>query len=64
MGEIPAGTPLEAEGRELGTLASGKDGHALALVRLDRLEDAQGKHAPVTAAGRQVILRKPGWLKL
>jgi folate-binding protein YgfZ len=64
MGEIPAGTPLEAEGRELGTLASGKNGHALALVRLDRLEDAQGKHAPVTAAGRQVILRKPGWLKL
>jgi folate-binding protein YgfZ len=63
-GEVPAGTPVEAEGRELGTLASGKDGHALALVRLDRLEDAEGKQAPITAAGRQVILRKPGWLKL
>ncbi|HMI97406.1 MAG TPA: hypothetical protein VK479_12905 [Micropepsaceae bacterium] len=62
-GEIPAGTPVEAEGRELGTLASGKDGRALALVRLDRLEDAEGKHAPITAAGRQVILRKPEWLK-
>jgi folate-binding protein YgfZ len=64
MGEIPAGTPVEAEGRELGTLASGKDGHALALMRLDRLEDAESKHAPITAAGRQVILRKPDWLKL
>ena len=63
-GEVPAGTPLEAEGRELGTLASGKDGHALALVRLDRLEDVQEKHAPITAAGRQVILHKPDWLKL
>ena len=63
-GEIPFGTPLEADGREVGTLASGKDGHALALVRLDRLADAEGKQAPITAAGRQVILRKPGWLKL
>ncbi len=63
-GEIPFGTPLEAGGRELGTLASEKDGHALALVRLDRLEDAEGKQAPITAGGRDVILRKPGWLKL
>jgi folate-binding protein YgfZ len=63
-GEIPFGTPLEAGGRELGTLASGKDGHALALVRLDRLEDAEGKQVPIIAAGQQVILRKPGWLKL
>ena len=63
-GEIPFGTPLEAGGRELGTLASGKDGHALAFVRLDRLEDAQGKQAPITAAGQQMTLRKPGWLKL
>lgn len=63
-GEIESGTPLEAGGRELGTLASGKDGHALALVRLDRLEDAEEKQTPITAAGRQVILRRPGWLKL
>ena len=63
-GELPSGTPLEAAGRELGTLTSGKGGHALALVRLDRLADAEEKHAPITAAGRQVILRKPGWLKL
>jgi hypothetical protein len=36
----------------------------LALVRLDRLADAEQKQTPITAAGRQVILRKPGWLKL
>ena len=63
-GEIVFGAPLEADGREVGTLASGKDGHALALVRLDRLEDAQEKQATIIAAGQQVILRKPGWLKL
>ena len=63
-GEIPFGTPLEAGGRELGTLASGKDGHALALVRLDRLQDAEGKRAPIIAGESEVILRRPGWLKL
>jgi tRNA-modifying protein YgfZ len=63
-GEMASGTPLEAGGRELGTLASGKNSHALALVRLDRLDDAEGKQVPITAAGRQVILRRPGWLKL
>ena len=63
-GEMPPGTSLEAGGRELGTLASGKGGRALALVRLDRLADAEEKQTPITAAGRQVILRKPGWLKL
>jgi folate-binding protein YgfZ len=63
-GEIAFGTPLEAGGREVGTLATGKDGHALALVRLERLEDAQGKQAAIIAEGRQVILRKPDWLKL
>ena len=62
-GEIAFGTPLEAGGRELGTLASAKDGHGLALVRLDRLEDAQGKQVPITAEGRQVVLRKPDWMK-
>src|SRR6266567_3355116 len=62
-GEIPFGTKLEAGGRELGTLASAKDGHALSLVRLDRLEDAQGKQVPVTAGERQVVLRKPDWMK-
>ena len=63
-GEIPAGTPIEAGGREIGALASGKDSHALALVRLDRLEDAQTTQTPITSAGRQVTLRKPSWLKL
>jgi hypothetical protein len=57
----PPGTPLESEGRELGTLGVGKAGRGLALVRLDRLAEAEGKGAPITAAGRSVVFRKPGW---
>src|SRR5205823_61763 len=33
----PAGTAIQAQGRELGRMATGKGDHALALVRLDRL---------------------------
>ena len=57
----PPGTLVEAQGRELGVLASGQDGRALALVRLDRLAEAEGKQAPITAGGRPLHLSKPGW---
>ena len=57
----PAGTPLISEDRELGVLASGINGQALALVRLDRLAEAEGKHAPISVAGREVRLKKPEW---
>ncbi|HXJ00271.1 MAG TPA: hypothetical protein VNH44_03555 [Micropepsaceae bacterium] len=58
---LAAGTSLESEGRELGTLASGMNGKALALVRLDRLAEAEAKHAPILAGGVAVRLKKPGW---
>jgi len=57
-----AGTPVESAGREIGTLASGDTHHALALVRLDRLAEAEASHAPITAAGRPLVLRKAPWL--
>jgi tRNA-modifying protein YgfZ len=61
-GDNPApGTSVQAEGRELGTLASGNNGRALALVRLDRLAEAEKKHAAINAGGRELTLRKPGW---
>jgi folate-binding protein YgfZ len=63
-GEAPAaGTPLESEGRELGTLASGASGKALALVRLDRVAEAEEKHAPITAGGIAARLQKPEWFR-
>ncbi len=57
-----AGTPVESAGREIGTLASGDVHRALALVRLDRLAEAEASHAPITAAGRTLVLRKAPWL--
>ena len=57
-----AGTALESGGREIGTLASGEAHRALALVRLDRLAEAEAARAPVTAAGHKLTLRKASWL--
>jgi folate-binding protein YgfZ len=61
---ITAGTPLEADGKEIGTVSSAHARSALALVRLDRLADAEHAGVPITAAGKPVRLRKPLWLKL
>ena len=60
----PPDTKLEAAGRDLGNFATGMQGHALALVRLDRLEEAREAGAPITAAGRLVNLQKPSWLQV
>jgi len=57
-----AGTAIQAEGRELGRMATGKGEHALALVRLDRLAQAEAAHARMEADGTLVVLRRPDWL--
>ena len=65
VGQLPApGTPLIAAQRELGTLATGRDGRALALLRLDRLNEAEEMGYPIMAAGQQFHLRRPSWLEL
>jgi tRNA-modifying protein YgfZ len=64
-GDLPApGTPLEAGGREIGTLAGGRDRRALALVRLDRLAEAEAAAAEIRAGGVPVSVHKPGWLRV
>jgi folate-binding protein YgfZ len=60
----PAGTKLEASGREVGTLATGADSRALALVRLDRVEEARSAGAAITAMGQNVRLQTPPWLQV
>jgi folate-binding protein YgfZ len=60
----PAGTKLEASGREVGTLATGADKRALALVRLDRVEEARSAGAAITAMGQTVRLQMPSWLQV
>lgn len=64
-GELPPpGTPLIAGQRELGTLATGKNGRALALARVDRLAEAEELALPISAAGQRFSLRRPPWLEL
>lgn len=54
---LAPGTALLAGEAEIGTVRSGTAGRAIALVRLDRAQDA-----PLTAAGRPVRLAPPAWL--
>jgi tRNA-modifying protein YgfZ len=63
-GELPpAGTRLESMGREVGALATGAGGRALALVRLDRVDEAASAGAAITAGGHNVSLQRPPWLQ-
>ncbi len=61
-GSPPArGTPVMAGAAELGTVRTGVEGRAIALVRLDRAVSAT---APLTVDGRPVRLDPPDWLIL
>lgn len=61
-GEPPAyGTPVLAGAAELGSVRTGANGRALALLRLDR---ALAAEAPLTAGGKEIRLDPPDWLLL
>jgi hypothetical protein len=56
----PAGTEILAAGKPAGRVGSaGQSGAALALLRLDRVDDALTEGAPVEADGRRLTLRRP-----
>ena len=57
---LPASGIVAKGGAEIGELISTHGNTAFALIRLDRLEDAQGD---VTAAQIPVALHKPAWLE-
>ena len=59
----PAGTPVMLGNEEAGELRSGRDGRALALLRLDAAE-AAAKGTPLLAGGARVTPDKPGWMKI
>jgi len=51
----PAGTPIEAGGKEVGEIRSGQGGTALAVLRLERVADAARAGTPLSAGGTRVI---------
>ncbi len=61
---LPApGTSIEAGGIEIGTLGSVAGSSGLALVRLDRVEEALARGQGITADGESVVLRRPGFAR-
>ena len=56
----PKGTEIRAGEKLMGTLLSSSGSHALALLRLDRLAEAQG---PLVAGEATVSVMKPEWAR-
>lgn len=57
----PPGTPVMLGGEEVGELRSGRDGVALALLRLDAVENAAAG-AALTVGEAQLTVLKPAWM--
>jgi len=55
----PSGTIIEAGAKPLGAVGSSIEGQGLALVRLDRVQDALDKGLSIHAAGVELILCLP-----
>jgi folate-binding protein YgfZ len=61
---IEYGAPMLAGEAEIGSIRTGADGRAIALLRLDRAIDAAATGRSLTAAGREIRLDPPPWLIL
>jgi len=58
-----SGLPVMAGGKQVGTLGSTAKGRGLALLRLDRVEDALTAGMPLQAGGIAIRAVKPAWAK-
>jgi folate-binding protein YgfZ len=58
-GTAGAGTPILCDGREVGELRTAREGHALAVLRLDALNGP-----PLRAGDADVVPAIPSWLSL
>jgi len=56
-----SGLPIMAGDKQVGTLGSTAKGRGLALVRLDRVEDARAAGTPLLAGGIAIRVVKPAW---
>ena len=58
-----AGVPVSAGERQVGTMGSSAAGRGLALLRLDRIADAQAAATPLVAGGVEIRPVKPEWAR-
>jgi folate-binding protein YgfZ len=64
-GGLPeTGTEITAGGKPLGTLGSVEGKSGLAILRIDRVGDAQARGLPLLAGDRQVEVTLPSWTGL
>lgn len=64
-GPLPApGTPVMLGGDEAGELRSGRDGLALALLRLDAVEEAASTGVALTAGTATLSAARPDWMRV
>jgi tRNA-modifying protein YgfZ len=63
-GAAPAtGTAVTAAGKPVGTMGSAAAGRGLAILRLDRVDDALAGGAPLMAGEIELRLSKPAWAR-
>jgi folate-binding protein YgfZ len=58
-----AGVPVTAGEKPVGTMGSSASGHGLAMLRLDRVADAQAAGTPLVAGGIALRPVKPQWAR-
>jgi folate-binding protein YgfZ len=57
------GTAVMAGDKNVGTFGSAAEGHGVAMLRLDRVEDARATNTPLTAGGVRLHIVKPDWAR-
>ena len=63
-GPLPApGTPIMLNGKEAGTMQSGRDSVGIALLRLERVDQAESSGEPLIAGEARLTPVKPDWAK-
>jgi len=60
-GTAGVGTPVEAGGKQVGTMGSSASGRGIALLRLDRVAKAVEAGDRVTSGAATLVPVKPGW---
>jgi hypothetical protein len=57
------GATVTADGKAIGTMGSAAGQHGLAMLRLDRAEEARGAGLPLTADETEIRIVKPSWAR-
>lgn len=60
----PSGSPVESDGKSIGTIGSVINNHGLAMVRIDRLATAISDGKGITSAGTGLQAQLPDWTDL